>query len=285
MKKVAFLAVVLLGSLTSCKKTEELDYNQQLTKDDGLIDAYLKQNNIAAITDPSGLRYVVDTVGTGLKPTLDGNVSVKYSSVILGQTIPYDQSNGIILPLNQLIQGWQIALPLMTKGSYFRLYVPSGLAYGEAGSPGLIPANANLIYYIKLFDDDAQLKADIATIEAYLDTIPAGETAFKLPSGVFVNYSSKGTGPVPISTSNVTITFVTKLLSNQKVIFTQSTAETESISSLILGVQDALLAIPAGSQITIYIPSGLAYGPGGSSDGVIPANANLIFDLDLISSQ
>jgi FKBP-type peptidyl-prolyl cis-trans isomerase FkpA/FKBP-type peptidyl-prolyl cis-trans isomerase FklB len=53
-----------------------------------------------------------------------------------------------------------------------------------------------------------------------------------------------------------------------------------SLSGLIQGWQIGFQLLGQGSIATLYIPSGLGYGPSGS--GPIPANANLIFDVSLV---
>lgn len=49
------------------------------------------------------------------------------------------------------LQGWQIALPLIQEGGKMRLYIPSGLAYGNQ-TAGTIPPNSNLFFEIELVD-------------------------------------------------------------------------------------------------------------------------------------
>lgn len=45
----------------------------------------------------------------------------------------------------------------------------------------------------------------------------------------------------------------------------------------------ALPLLQAGSKATFYIPSSLGYGPAGTSDGKIPSNSVLIFEVELVS--
>ena len=52
--------------------------------------------------------------------------------------------------LSGLIQGWQQGIPGMKPGGIRRLFVPAALGYGAAGSGSTVPANADLVFEIKL---------------------------------------------------------------------------------------------------------------------------------------
>ena len=54
---------------------------------------------------------------------------------------------------------------------------------------------------------------------------------------------------------------------------------------VIRGWDQGLLGMRVGGQRTLKIPPMLAYGPQGAGDGVIPPNADLIFDCELLSIE
>jgi FKBP-type peptidyl-prolyl cis-trans isomerase len=118
--------------------------------------AYLATNAKKAgiVTTASGLQYEVLTKGTGTKnPAATDNVTVHYK----GTTIDgkeFDSSYGRGEPtsfgLNQVIPGWTEGVQLMTEGAKYRFYIPSKLAYGEAGAGGAIGANETLIFDVEL---------------------------------------------------------------------------------------------------------------------------------------
>jgi FKBP-type peptidyl-prolyl cis-trans isomerase FkpA len=49
------------------------------------------------------------------------------------------------------------------------------------------------------------------------------------------------------------------------------------------GFEQALLGMRVGGRRRAYVPSNLAYGPSGSGNGVIPPNAALVFEIDMVS--
>lgn len=158
MRKL-FLIFSLLAIVAGCAdKNEELSDAAQLQKDIDIIDKWLVDNAITALTDPSGLRYVIATQGTGVKPTLNNTVTVKYAGKFLrdgvspASSVVFDQATtAVSFKLSGLIQGWQIGFQLLPKGSKATLYIPSGLAYGKNGS-GPIPANSNIFFEVELID-------------------------------------------------------------------------------------------------------------------------------------
>lgn len=147
------LLIFLLIGFFGCSD-KPITPQEQLQRDITAIDKYLADNGITAQSDPSGLRYVITTAGTGAKPKISNTVTVKYVGKLMSNGTIFDQAtaNSVNFPLANLIQGWQIGFQLLPKGSKATLYVPSGLGYGTRGSPPAIPANANLIFDVELID-------------------------------------------------------------------------------------------------------------------------------------
>ncbi len=106
-------------------------------------------------TTPSGLKYQIHEEGTGPMPTPGKPVTVHYHGVLTDGKV-FDSSFGrgepIEFPIGvgQVIPGWDEGLGLMKEGTKATLFIPYKLAYGEAGSPPVIPAKADLIFYVEL---------------------------------------------------------------------------------------------------------------------------------------
>jgi len=103
---------------------------------------------------PSGLQYEILAETDGEKPASNSVIRVNYEVTLIDGT-PVDKSNeseGAVFPLNMVIPGWTEGLMLMGKGSIFRLYVPSELAYGKEGVQNFIPPNSALIFIVELLE-------------------------------------------------------------------------------------------------------------------------------------
>ncbi|MFO7320556.1 MAG: FKBP-type peptidyl-prolyl cis-trans isomerase [Chloroflexota bacterium] len=117
--------------------------------------AYLAENakKEGVVTTPSGLQYRVLREGNGPKPEAGGEVEVHYEGRLIDGTIfdsSYQRGEPISFLLNQVIEGWREGVQLMPVGSKYEFTIPSELAYGPQGVPGIIPPNAPLIFEVEL---------------------------------------------------------------------------------------------------------------------------------------
>jgi len=286
-KILGFLFLIGLVVISGCSKTADvLSPADQLVKDTKIIDDYLAAQNITAVKDPSGLRYVVTSQGTGAKPALYSNVNVNYVGKLLDNGTTFDKSSSAItFALYTVIQGWQVGLPNINKGSKVTLYIPSGQGYGAYGSSdGSIPANANLIFEIELLDDSAQLQKDIAIIDKYLDSLKI--TAIKDPSGIRYNVTIAGSGSKPTLSNTVYFTYSGKVLKTDLIFGQSSTLLSSYLGTMAPpGLQTGFQQIQTGSSATFYIPSSLAFGLNSSASSGITPNSNIIYTIQFSSIQ
>jgi FKBP-type peptidyl-prolyl cis-trans isomerase len=122
----------------------------QVSKDEAIITKYLTENSIKAQQDTSGLHYVLHTSSGSSKPTAESCVEVKYRGKFLKDGQVFDQAEKISFPLNGVIRGWQLGIPMLGIGDSATFYIPSSLAYGPQGYPGAIPPDAILIFDVEL---------------------------------------------------------------------------------------------------------------------------------------
>lgn len=133
---------------------------------------------------------------------------------------------------------------------------------------------------INLNVDQNTLQADIEIIDNYLseNKIEAQTDS----SGIRYIINQEGEGKRANPCSKITITYLGKKLDG-KVVDLQKNSATYSLDDLIVGWQIGLSKIKEGGAITLYVPSGYAYGKKGS-DG-IPPYTNLIFQINLIEVE
>ncbi len=115
-------------------------------------EAFLAENKTkeGVVTLPSGLQYKVLTAGTGPKPTATDTVSCNYKGTFIdGKEFDSSKGTPISFGVTGVIKGWTEALQLMPVGSKWQLFIPSDLAYGDAGRPG-IPPGSTLLFDVEL---------------------------------------------------------------------------------------------------------------------------------------
>lgn len=128
------------------------------------------------ITLASGLQYKVLNEGSGTPPKLTDSVTVNYRGTLINGT-EFDSSEkhgqAATFPVNAVIPGWTEALQLMKPGAKWTLYIPSNLAYGEAGAGRLIEPNSTLIFDVDLLSVNSS--ADKAKPAAKEDVKSSGK--------------------------------------------------------------------------------------------------------------
>src|SRR5205807_4813633 len=106
------------------------------------------------ITTKSGLKYIDETVGTGKEAKSGNTVTVHYTGW-LKDGAKFDSSKDRGEPFNfplgagRVIKGWDEGVAGMKEGGKRKLIIPSDLAYGDKGRPG-IPPKAELTFEVEL---------------------------------------------------------------------------------------------------------------------------------------
>ena len=122
---------------------------------DEFLNSYLLKNP-KAIKTPSGMVYHDTGLATdGHKPDLTSKVTVHYHGTLTDGTVfdsSKDRGEPITFPLNGVIKGWQEGVGMMSKGGKATLVIPSDLAYGDGGSPPVIPPGATLVFDVELLE-------------------------------------------------------------------------------------------------------------------------------------
>jgi FKBP-type peptidyl-prolyl cis-trans isomerase len=102
----------------------------------------------------SGLQYEIVSEGKGNAPKASDTVKVHYTGTLIDGTkfdSSHDRNEPAVFPVGGVIRGWTEALQLMKPGAKYKLAIPSELAYGEQGRPG-IPPNSVLQFEVELIE-------------------------------------------------------------------------------------------------------------------------------------
>ncbi len=99
-------------------------------------------------------------------------------------------------------------------------------------------------------------------------------------SGLRVETLSPGNGPRPQMGDPVMVTYEGRLTNGT--MFDSSTQPVEmTVGQLIPGFNEGLMLMSKGGRYRLHIPAAIGYGAEGAG-GVIPPNADLIFDVTLV---
>ena len=121
--------------------------------------------------------------------------------------------------------------------------------------------------------------------EAFLAENGAKEGVVTTESGLQYKILTEGTGVKPSATDTVEVNYAGTLIDGSEFDSSYKRGATVSfpVNGVIPGWTEALQLMPVGSKWQLFIPSNLAYGPGGTGGGPIGPNATLIFEVELVS--
>jgi len=238
-----------------------------------------------AVTAASGLQYIEIKKGDGPAPKLGEVVSVNYrgfledgtqfdNSYDRGQPFRFALGKGMVIP------GWDEGIALMSVGGKAKLIIPPELAYGATGASGVIPPNATLIFEVELMDVQPGSPEAPTKVDESDYTVTASGLKF---------YDLKvGSGLTPTAGQQVTVDYTGWLTDGTKFDSSIDRAQTFSFAlgtgKVIPGWDEGVATMQVGGKRQLVIPSTLAYGEKGAG-GVIPPNATLIFEVELLSAK
>jgi len=122
----------------------------KVTEAEDEILQYLDTHELEAQKSETGLYYIVNTQGEGVKPDSSSNVTVAYKGYFTDEAL-FDESGseGVSFNLQGVIEGWTEGITYFNEGGEGLLLIPPHLGYGYADYNG-IPAGSVLVFEVKL---------------------------------------------------------------------------------------------------------------------------------------
>lgn len=238
-----------------------------------------------SITTESGLDVTIVQEGDGPAPEAGNIVLVHYTGMLEDGTIfdsSYERGEPFAFPLGaaRVIPGWEEGIGMLNVGSKARLVIPPELGYGDRGAGDVIPPNATLIFDVELVDIQEGAPAAPTEVDAadYVTT----------ESGLQYYDLAEGDGPTPEPGDTVVVHYTGWLTDTTKFDSSLDRFEpflfTVGTGQVIPGWDEGVGSMQVGGKRQLVIPPELAYAERGAG-GVIPPNATLIFEVELLGIQ
>jgi FKBP-type peptidyl-prolyl cis-trans isomerase len=135
------------------KKQNSGSAGQNRKKSTEFLENNRKKNGI--METESGLQYEIIKPAQGATPGPHDTVKVHQRAMLLGGKIlddTYKDATPLEFKLEEVIEGYQEGLQMMSVGARYRFFVPPELAWGKKGSGGRIGPHAVVIFDVALID-------------------------------------------------------------------------------------------------------------------------------------
>jgi peptidylprolyl isomerase len=216
------------------------------------------------------------TVGEGAEAQAGQTVIVHYTGWLYDAAAPenkgtkfdssLDRNEPFDFPLGggRVIRGWDEGVAGMREGGKRVLTIPPEMGYGPRGAGGVIPPNATLVFEVRLLK--------VIRTEC-IDTVVGEGAEAQEGQHVTVHYTGW------LFDKNAPENKGTKFDSSvdRREPFDFPLGQGHVISGWDIGVQ----GMKVGGKRTLVIPPEMGYGRRGAG-GVIPPNATLVFDVELL---
>ena len=136
------------------ERKAEAVYADNKRQGEDFLNKKRREQGVYELPRSGGVLYKVIKSGSGLTPTPESTIRVRYEGRLADGTIfdtNWNKRRGTEINLAEAIKGWQSALPRMTTGSVWEIYIPYRQAYGVQEKGDIKPFSA-LAYKIELLE-------------------------------------------------------------------------------------------------------------------------------------
>eukprot|EP00730_Choanoeca_flexa_P009774 TRINITY_DN1325_c0_g1_i1.p1 TRINITY_DN1325_c0_g1~~TRINITY_DN1325_c0_g1_i1.p1 ORF type:complete len:406 (+),score=155.74 TRINITY_DN1325_c0_g1_i1:45-1262(+) len=211
--------------------------------------------------DGSILKEIIKA-GDGTKPLKGADVEVHYTGTLLDGSkfdSSRDRNSPFTFKLGQgsVIKGWDQGVATMKVGETAKFTIQSHKAYGKAGSPPKIPADATLVFEVELLswsnEEDVSKNKDKSVMK---ETTKAGE-GYKQPNDL----------------TKATVNYTLTLEDGTVIAEEKDRTVVVGDEELFPGFDVALRSMKDKEQANFTIKPAQAYGSEGNADLKVPGNA------------
>ena len=281
MKKYLFIAGLLLATITTATFTScNCGTSVDLKNDIDSI-SYIQGMNVGSKIAPQlsyDQKMVKEEFIKGFKSGLFSD-STDYSFKI-GEQIGHNIAMNMERDVNVLGV-------MMDKKTFFAAFVAAvnedSLLFAEPEATLIANALFEKLLAEKRAKEEARFSAtpeaqeNLAKGEAWLANKATEEGVVKTESGLLYKVINKGNGEFPTADSEITMNYRGTLIDGTE--FDKNEGSRGKVSGFIPGFTEALLLMDKGAKFEVYIPANLGYGA--LTQGEIPSNSTLIFEIEL----
>ena len=286
MKKIFSMAAVAIAVATmmSCgnnpkpslkSDVDTLSYAIGMSQSQGLMDYLANAKGV----DTTYIAEFLQGVNDGANAGDDKKKAAYFAGIEIGQQI----ANNMMKGLNYNLFG-EDSTQTVSLNNFM-----AGFVSGVTGKDSKMTVNeadsvAEVLFQrIKAKSQEKQFGANKAEGAKFLAANAKKEGVKTLPCGVQYKVLKEGNGAMPADTSIVVVNYEGRLIDGT--VFDSNKSHggepaTFRVGQVIKGWQEALKAMPVGSEWEIYIPQELAYGA--NQQGNIPPFSLLIFKVELL---
>jgi FKBP-type peptidyl-prolyl cis-trans isomerase FkpA len=316
-----YVSLIIAGSAlmtltTACSSAQNNKKNDQTgstTTQTSTAQAVTTSDGDKGFTkSPDGLDYKLITKGTGTKTLRPGDLAEMHVKFRIGDTVminTYEMNNQ--KPVTQQCQPPSMKGDLMEglmkmkagDSMVFRMLMDTLATRANQPKPAWAKPGDYAVWEIKMVSvktkaeaeaenakkEGAQIAIDDKILQDYFKAKKI-KNVKKMPSGIYYVVQKPGAGLSPKNGQKVSVNYTgqdlqgVKFDSNVDPSFNHVEPFSFDLGkhNVIKGWDEAVAIMKKGMKATFYIPSPLAYGSNGAG-AKIPANAILIFDIELLS--
>jgi peptidylprolyl isomerase len=269
--------------------------------------AFDQKPTVAKGTGAPSPDLAVKTVIAGDGPAIVAGdyVQVNYLGQIWDSAKVFDTSFGRapytnIIGQGKVIPGWDQGLVGQKVKSRVELAIPPALGYGSSGnSQAGIKGTDTLVFVVDLLNrfnatssatgkpvaqNDASLPKVGTNTDGKAPSIDVPKS--KAPAKLVSTYVLEGDGPAAKASDTLLLQYKGVVWDTGKEFdasYSHGQLAAFPLAQLIKGWQEGLVGKKAGSRVMLVTPPDVAYGAQPPSGSGIPANATLVFSLDILA--